>query len=278
MFLNRRGYAPLTLCRACGHRFQCPNCSAWLVEHRFRHAAHLSSLRPFQERRPGSSARSARPMGALIPCGPGESSDWHGGGRRPLSRRRAPWCCHPISSAVRTDCVASSLPSPDGRCDIVIGTQLVAKGHNFPLLTLGGGHRRRHRPVDQVIRGLAERTFQLMQQVTGRARPLRTSRARRPANLAARPPGDSRARLRRMPSASTPRKRASARSAGLPPFRAARRRSSCLGADFSATQAHARALWPRRRFRLPPSRALVARVPLAAFPSWPISHRLARSC
>jgi primosomal protein N' (replication factor Y) len=34
LFLNRRGYAPLTLCRFCGHRFSCPNCSTWLVEHR----------------------------------------------------------------------------------------------------------------------------------------------------------------------------------------------------------------------------------------------------
>jgi primosomal protein N' (replication factor Y) len=37
LFLNRRGFAPLTLCRTCGHRFQCPNCTAWMVEHRLMH-------------------------------------------------------------------------------------------------------------------------------------------------------------------------------------------------------------------------------------------------
>jgi len=36
LFLNRRGYAPVTVCRACGHRMDCPNCAASLVEHRFR--------------------------------------------------------------------------------------------------------------------------------------------------------------------------------------------------------------------------------------------------
>ena len=69
LFLNRRGYAPLTLCRACGHRFQCPNCSAWLVEHRFRgvlvchHCGHV-------ERRPEACPHAARST-HLVACGPG---------------------------------------------------------------------------------------------------------------------------------------------------------------------------------------------------------------
>ncbi len=164
LFLNRRGYAPLTLCRDCGHRFQCPDCTAWLVEHRFRkalvchHCGHI-------ERRPDACPK-CEAVDSLTACGPGVerlaeeasalfpdarvltlSSDFPGG----TERMRA-----------ELDAVAN------GACDIVIGTQLVAKGHNFPLMTLVG-------VVDADV-GLsngdpraAERTFQLLQQVTGRA-------------------------------------------------------------------------------------------------------------
>ncbi len=164
LYLNRRGYAPLTLCRACGHRFQCPNCTAWLVEHRFRRALvchHCGHI----ERRP-ESCPSCGVADALIPCGPGVerlaeevaerfpghralvlSSDFPGGTER-LRRE--------------LDAVAA------GEFRVVIGTQLVAKGHNFPFLSLVG-------VVDGDI-GLssgdpraAERTFQVLQQVTGRA-------------------------------------------------------------------------------------------------------------
>ena len=164
LFLNRRGYAPLTLCRACGHRFQCPNCTAWLVEHRFRRALvchHCGHI----ERRPDTCPECDAPD-ALTPCGPGVerladeaaelfpdarvltlSSDFPGG----MERLRREF-----------EAIAA------GDYDIVIGTQLVAKGHNFPLLSLVG-------VVDADI-GLAsgdpraaERTFQLMQQVVGRA-------------------------------------------------------------------------------------------------------------
>ena len=164
LFLNRRGYAPLTLCRACGHRFQCPDCTAWLVEHRFRRALichHCGHL----ERRPEACPECEEPD-ALTACGPGVerlaeevaqsfpqarglvlSSDFPGGTER-----------------LRRELEAVA----DGEFDIIIGTQLVAKGHNFPSLTLVG-------VVDADV-GLAngdpraaERTFQLLQQVTGRA-------------------------------------------------------------------------------------------------------------
>lgn len=164
LYLNRRGYAPLTLCRACGHRFQCPNCTAWLVEHRFRRALmchHCGHL----ERRP-DACPACGALDCLAACGPGVerlaeeaaerfpeariltlSSDMPGGTER-LRRE--------------LDAVAK------GEFSIVIGTQLVAKGHNFPLLSLVG-------VVDADL-GLAsgdpragERTFQLLQQVTGRA-------------------------------------------------------------------------------------------------------------
>jgi primosomal protein N' (replication factor Y) len=164
LFLNRRGYAPLTLCRVCGHRFGCPVCSSWLVEHRFRgqlvchHCGHA-------EKRPEACPECGT-FDHLVACGPGVeriaeevvthfpdartivlSSDIMGGVRR-----------------LRLELEAIA----NGEADIVIGTQLVAKGHNFPNMTLVG-------VVDADL-GLAngdpraaERTFQLLSQVTGRA-------------------------------------------------------------------------------------------------------------
>jgi len=164
LFLNRRGYAPLTLCRECGHRFRCTQCDAWLVEHRFRRALICHHC-GHTERRPDTCPECGA-EDALAACGPGVerlaeeaatlfpdarilvlSSDFPGGAER-LRRE--------------LDEIAK------GAFDIVIGTQLVAKGHNFPLLTLVG-------VVDADL-GLgsgdpraAERTFQLLNQVTGRA-------------------------------------------------------------------------------------------------------------
>ncbi|MBX3598728.1 MAG: primosomal protein N' [Rhizobiaceae bacterium] len=164
LFLNRRGYAPLTLCRVCGHRFQCPDCSAWLVEHRFRgqlvchHCGHT-------EGRPDACPECGT-VDHLVACGPGVeriaeevvshfpgartivlSSDLLGGTKR---------------LRMELEAIAG------GEADIVIGTQLVAKGHHFPNMTLVG-------IVDADL-GLAngdpraaERTFQLLSQVTGRA-------------------------------------------------------------------------------------------------------------
>ena len=164
LFLNRRGFAPLTLCRSCGHRWQCPNCTAWLVEHRFRrslvchHCGHvertpvkctaceaeesLSSVGPGVERLAEEAAVKFDGVRQLV-----LSSDFPGGAER-LRRE--------------LDEVA------DGTYQLVIGTQLIAKGHHFPNVTLAG-------IVDADV-GLAngdpratERTFQLLQQVTGRA-------------------------------------------------------------------------------------------------------------
>lgn len=164
LFLNRRGYAPLTLCRACGHRFECPNCSAWLVEHRFRrqlvchHCGHNEHV--------PEACPECGTFDHLVACGPGIeriaeetlshfedariivlSSDMMGGVKR---------------LRLEMEAIAK------GDADIVIGTQLVAKGHNFPNMTMVG-------VVDADL-GLAngdpraaERTFQLLSQVTGRA-------------------------------------------------------------------------------------------------------------
>ncbi len=164
LFLNRRGYAPLTLCRSCGHKFQCPNCSAWLVEHRFRRALvchHCGHVERRPELCPACGAADA-----LSPCGPGVER---------LAEEAAE-----LFPDVRQLVLSSDMPGGTERMrselqavaehkfDLVIGTQLVAKGHNFPYLTLVG-------VVDADI-GLsngdpraAERTFQLLNQVAGRA-------------------------------------------------------------------------------------------------------------
>jgi primosomal protein N' (replication factor Y) len=164
LFLNRRGYAPLTLCRACGHRMACPNCSAWLVEHRFRkilvchHCGH-------EERRPEACPN----------CGAGESLVAIGPGVERLQEEvleRFPAARTLVMSSDMlggTERLRAELAAIErGEVDIIVGTQLVAKGHNFPGLSLVG-------VVDADL-GLshgdpraAERTWQLLTQVTGRA-------------------------------------------------------------------------------------------------------------
>ncbi len=164
LFLNRRGYAPVTLCRRCGFRFECPNCSAWLVEHRLRRRLechHCGKFAPIPEKCPNCEAENS-----LVACGPGiERIAEEVAELFPDSRRL-------LLSSDLTPNVAElrhTLREIEEReVDIVIGTQLVAKGHHFPGLALVG-------VVDgdlglaQADPRAAERTFQLMQQVTGRA-------------------------------------------------------------------------------------------------------------
>ena len=164
LFLNRRGYAPLTLCRKCGHRFQCPNCSTWLVEHRFRGVLlchHCGHSEPRPHVCPHCGERET-----LTPIGPGiERLAEEVAARFPEARTIA------LSSDIvgGIERVREELSAIQrGEFDVIIGTQLVAKGHNFPLLSLVG-------VVDADL-GLAhgdlraaERTFQLLSQVTGRA-------------------------------------------------------------------------------------------------------------
>jgi primosomal protein N' (replication factor Y) (superfamily II helicase) len=164
LFLNRRGYAPLTLCRACGFRFSCPNCDAWLVDHRFRKQLvchHCGFAMPHPHECPKCQA-----IDSFVACGPGVE--------------RLEEEAHELFPDARVLVLSSDLVATvermreefaeiaAGRFDIVIGTQLVAKGHNFPMLNLVG-------VVDADL-GLsngdpraAERTFQLLHQVIGRA-------------------------------------------------------------------------------------------------------------
>jgi primosomal protein N' (replication factor Y) len=164
LFLNRRGYAPLTLCRACGHRLQCPNCDSWLVDHRFKRrlVCHLCgfSMPPPQECPKCHAAES------FVAVGPGvERLEQEAAELYPDSRILV-LSSDLVESVERLRTELDDVAQ--GRFDLVIGTQLVAKGHHFPKLNLVG-------IVDADL-GLgngdpraAERTFQLLHQVVGRA-------------------------------------------------------------------------------------------------------------
>lgn len=164
LFLNRRGYAPLTLCRGCGHRMECPRCTSWLVAHKKSarlHCHHCGFGQALPKKCPECQAEQS-----FVPCGPGVER------------------VHEEVSALfpdaRTLLLASDTVSgeqdlrdklrqiKDRQVDIIIGTQIIAKGHHFPALTLVGAI-----DADLALGGeelrAAERTYQLLHQVAGRA-------------------------------------------------------------------------------------------------------------
>ena len=164
LFLNRRGYAPLTLCRHCGFRFQCPNCSAWLVEHRLsrrlacHHCGHETAT-------PSNCPECGEPD-CLVACGPGVE-------------RIADEVAEIMPEARVAIATSDTLNSPEkianfigsveeGAVDVIVGTQLVTKGFHFPELTLVGVV-----DADLGLEGgdlrAAERTYQQIAQVAGRA-------------------------------------------------------------------------------------------------------------
>jgi primosomal protein N' (replication factor Y) (superfamily II helicase) len=164
LFLNRRGYAPLTLCRACGFRFACPNCDAWLVDHRFKRQLvchHCGFFTP----RPAACPK-CQASESFVACGPGVER---------LEEEAAALFPQTRIMVLSSDLIATAdrmreefKEIEDGHVDIVIGTQLVAKGHHFPKLNLVG--------IIDADLGLSngdprasERTFQLLHQVAGRA-------------------------------------------------------------------------------------------------------------
>lgn len=164
LFLNRRGYAPLTLCRVCGHRFQCPQCSSWLVEHRFRGQIQCHQC-GYAERTPEACPECGT-LDHLVACGPGVERIAEEVERHFPEARTIVLSSDIMGGVKRLRLELEAIAK--GEASIVIGTQLVAKGHNFPLMTLVG-------IVDADL-GLAngdpraaERTFQLLSQVTGRA-------------------------------------------------------------------------------------------------------------
>jgi len=164
VFLNRRGYAPLTMCRSCGERLQCPNCTAWLIEHRAKSSLachHCGYTRVYPKECP-----SCKKEETLAPCGPGVERI-----EEEIS------CLFPKANTVlmTSDTLANQKDIAkkfqdiyDGKFDIIIGTQVMAKGHTFPNLTLT--------VVVDADLGLStidirasEKTFQLLQQVGGRS-------------------------------------------------------------------------------------------------------------
>src|SRR5262245_39575336 len=164
LFLNRRGYAPLTLCRACGFRVQCPNCDVWLVDHRFKRRLVCHHC-----------GYSIPPPAECPNCHTTESFTAIGPGVERLEQEAAQLFPQARILVLSSDLVESverlrrELDDvAEGRFDLIIGTQLVAKGHHFPKLNLVG-------IVDADL-GLgngdpraAEHTFQLLHQVVGRA-------------------------------------------------------------------------------------------------------------
>jgi primosomal protein N' (replication factor Y) len=164
LFLNRRGYAPLTLCRHCGHRFQCPNCTAWMVEHRLVHRLachHCGHMMP-----PPHACPECGEEGSLVPVGPGVER---------IADEVAALFPDARTAIVTSDTIWSPAKAAEfvgrmegGEIDIVVGTQLVTKGYHFPNLTLVGVV-----DADLGLQGgdlrAAERTFQQIAQVAGRA-------------------------------------------------------------------------------------------------------------
>ena len=164
LFLNRRGYAPLTLCRRCGFRLACPNCDAWLVDHRFRrrlvcHHCGFSLPPPVQ-------CPQCQATDSFVAVGPGVERLQQEAAALFPQRRILVLSSDLVESVERLRAELDDVAQ--GRFDIIIGTQLVAKGHHFPKLNLVG--------VIDADLGLAngdpraaERTFQLLHQVIGRA-------------------------------------------------------------------------------------------------------------
>lgn len=164
LFLNRRGYAPLTLCRACGHRMQCPNCSAWLVMHQpesshsrlnCHHCGYWTST--------PKACPACKKEGNLHACGPGVE--------RVAEEVKAKF------PEAAVEVMSSDSPKAadeivkkmlDHDIDILVGTQMIAKGHHFPRLAFVGII-----DADLGLEGgdlrAMERTYQLLHQVSGRA-------------------------------------------------------------------------------------------------------------
>ena len=164
LFLNRRGYAPLTLCGSCGYRVECQFCSAWLVEHRDRpmlcchHCGH-------EEERPKCCPKCGEAE-SMVACGPGVERLAEEVSKFIPEARVRLMTSDTITSAREAGALVQEMLA--GGIDVLIGTQMVTKGFHFPLLTLVG-------VVDADL-GLSggnlragERSMQLLSQVAGRA-------------------------------------------------------------------------------------------------------------
>ncbi|MFM5916381.1 MAG: primosomal protein N' [Novosphingobium sp.] len=164
LFLNRRGYAPLTLCRHCGYRFQCPNCSAWLVEHRL--SRRLACHHCGHETGTPEECPECHTPDCLVACGPGVERIADEVAELLPEARVAVVTSDTLNSPEK---IASFVEKAEGKAiDVIVGTQLVTKGYHFPDLTLVGVV-----DADLGLEGgdlrAAERTYQQVAQVGGRA-------------------------------------------------------------------------------------------------------------
>lgn len=169
LFLNRRGYAPLMLCRTCGHRFQCPDCSAWLVLHKSKkddnkhrlECHHCGRREPVPKNCPACAAEDS-----LHACGPGVERLLEEVHEFLPQARVAVMASDSMDTTSNLSETIAAMS--EGNIDLLIGTQMVAKGHHFAGLTVVG-------VVDADL-GLAggdlraaEHTYQLLHQISGRA-------------------------------------------------------------------------------------------------------------
>lgn len=164
LFLNRRGYAPLTLCRSCGHRLQCPNCTSWLIEHKKSgklhcHHCDYSAYQP-------KACPTCKAENNFAACGPGVERIAEEVKQRLPEVRCAIMASDTLSGPKAAQELIKQMK--DRSIDLLIGTQIMTKGYHFPRLTLVG--------VIDADLGLsggdpraAEHTFQLLQQVAGRS-------------------------------------------------------------------------------------------------------------
>ena len=164
LFLNRRGYAPVVLCRACGHRLTAPDTDSWLVEHRYtgRLVCHLTGFSmPKPRQCPSCGAEDS-----LVPVGPGVERVEEEVKQLFPEARTAIFSSDTVPDGKSARALIQTMA--DGEIDILVATQAAAKGHNFPRLTLVGVV-----DADLGLRGgdlrAAERTYQLLAQATGRA-------------------------------------------------------------------------------------------------------------
>jgi primosomal protein N' (replication factor Y) len=164
LFLNRRGYAPLVLCKACGERMTAPDTDSWLVEHRYsgRLVCHLTGFSmPKPKACPHCGAHDA-----LVSIGPGVERVEEEAKELFPQARVAVFSSDTAFDAREGRRLIEAMAA--GQIDILVATQAAAKGHNFPDLTLVGVV-----DADLGLRGgdlrAAERTYQLLAQATGRA-------------------------------------------------------------------------------------------------------------
>jgi len=164
LYLNRRGYSPITLCKNCGEKISCPNCSSWLVYHKkdnnliCHYCGHKESV--------PSQCFHCKIEKSYIPFGPGVERIFEELQRKLPKARIEIASSDTFSSDKNANQIICKILSND--IDIIIGTQILAKGHHFPNITLVGIV-----DGDLGLQGAdlrsAERTYQLINQVAGRA-------------------------------------------------------------------------------------------------------------